>query len=576
MENKKKSQFLPPLASRDGLDYPPPGEWKRSVSLNKLAVLAKNLDTSKAKDRPDKLHSIPTPWARLLLFESALYDKEHPAHTEVVSQWRAMLALLGLADVLDLANRLDCPAFNLSKEPAADIRNAFMTLRPKHKMPDPANPGSVIDTESGKWETFNFITLDGVVVGATSPRTIVFTGIRAQCPAGLPEAFRSAEGLLTDPTEFYRANDATLLSILWQWVDQFERAVEADQSLARYLGHRPSDRGAQPILRHGLLIRALSDWRDSFKADAVPMRIRISLKARLSKPFDFIKPVAPDPELFVKSDLFLKGHKDVIVCFRPENNSMLFDQNEAPVTDQPIRIYGLHQTRAGQPLPRNVQALVGNKVRVIEDPAALLEDSLIEVDITQDAALVLSYDKRQFLVPLRRETLDLLSEAAVRELVSSMSLKSADQNTIALEMQVPLESGGVIRVYKEYSEDKAVIAGLNTQGLIRWPDFVCKEGPDGHSPFRHYFYYTSDISLNKQVTFTPLLQTPLIREIDKAGLKRKWYMSEGPLSVFSGSVNGRQGLLLLRYTRVVEPPELRRLLADATHADLGAADAYAS
>ena len=67
----KKSKFLPPLWTRDGLNYPNLGSWIRNVSFNKLAILARNLDTSKSKDSPDKLHSVPTPWARLLLFDQA-------------------------------------------------------------------------------------------------------------------------------------------------------------------------------------------------------------------------------------------------------------------------------------------------------------------------------------------------------------------------------------------------------------------------------------------------------------------------------------------------------------------------
>ncbi len=83
-------KFLSPLITRDGLNYEKPGQWKRDVGLNKLETLARNLDTSRSKNHPDKLYSVPTPWARLLLFESALYDKDHPAHLEVRNEWRGM------------------------------------------------------------------------------------------------------------------------------------------------------------------------------------------------------------------------------------------------------------------------------------------------------------------------------------------------------------------------------------------------------------------------------------------------------------------------------------------------------
>src|SRR5436309_850049 len=101
-----KSKFLPPIITRDGLNYPTPGAWIRNVSFNKLATLAKNLDTSKSRTNTDKLHSVPTPWARLLLFETALFERDHPAHEEVRAQWRGLLGLIGLANILGLQDQI--------------------------------------------------------------------------------------------------------------------------------------------------------------------------------------------------------------------------------------------------------------------------------------------------------------------------------------------------------------------------------------------------------------------------------------------------------------------------------------
>src|SRR5437667_35494 len=180
---EKKSKFLSPLITRDGLNYPKPGTWMRNVSFNKLATLAKNLDTSKSKNYPDKLRSVPTPWARLLLFESALFNKEHPAHEEIRDQWRGLLGLLGLADVLGLGSKLTVRPFDLDAEPNGDLKGAFLTLRPK---PISGRGG---DSEKNKWNNLSLILFDGAVLGATSPRTLVFTGIAHRCPSIIP--FRS-------------------------------------------------------------------------------------------------------------------------------------------------------------------------------------------------------------------------------------------------------------------------------------------------------------------------------------------------------------------------------------------------
>ena len=173
------SKFLSPLSTRDGLKYPTPGSWY-DAGFNKLATLAKNLDTSKSKNHPDKLYSVPSPWARLLLFESALYDPNHPGHLEVRNQWRGLLGFLGLADVLGLAGQLAVRSFNLTNEPAGNLKRAFALLSPQH-----INEAGV-DQEEGKWDKFGLIYLDDLLLGATSPRTLVFTGLQHKCPSTIP------------------------------------------------------------------------------------------------------------------------------------------------------------------------------------------------------------------------------------------------------------------------------------------------------------------------------------------------------------------------------------------------------
>src|SRR5690606_5342198 len=51
---------------------------------------------------PERLKSVPSPWARLLLFEQALYSELHPVHHKIVSEWRGLLGVVALDQYLKL------------------------------------------------------------------------------------------------------------------------------------------------------------------------------------------------------------------------------------------------------------------------------------------------------------------------------------------------------------------------------------------------------------------------------------------------------------------------------------------
>lgn len=553
----KKYKFFSPLLTHDGLQPSDAGAWMRGASFNKLATLAKNLDTSKSKDHPDKLHSVPNPWARLLLFESALFDSKHPAHTQVRNQWRGLLGLIGLADVLGLADKLHVQPFNILEEPRSDLQAAFLTLRPQ---PSPE------DKEEDKWDNFNLIYLDGSLLGATSPRSLVFTGISHQCSPIIP--FRSAQGRLTDPAGYYKKNDPDHLSVLLQWLRNLINAVEGDKELAEWLGKRPSDPNAQPVARHVELLTALRNWEEEIGRPPGGVEIRMAGFSRFPWPYDFIKHtewtnIAKD------SDLFLRNRTDMIVAFDPNRNSVLLDQHDRPVTGQPIRIYGGHKVAANQPPPSRFDFLPSG-VNVLADPATLFEDTLIEVQILdRNIVRCLSLENKSYLLPFRPKIVDYFNEAELTDLAGNTQISRVDGLTIRVEMSIPLVKGRKIKVHREYKLDQEIITNDKTdhptQELAMWPDFVCN-GTDakGQPYFEHYFYHMHDVKGPGlvQVEFTPLAEKDEKELIDSKELitrdipvkGRRWYMSKTPLRGFIGSVNDKHGLLLIHHTLEKQPP----------------------
>jgi len=543
MENKSK--FLSPLWTSDDLTYASAGSWSRNTSFNKLATLAKNLDTSKVTNYPDKLRSVPTPWARLLLFESALYDKDHPAHREIRDQWRGLLGVLGLADVLGLGSKLSIRSFDLADEATSEIKDAFLTLRPRR-----ASIGG--DPEKGKWDSFSLIVFDGDVLGATSPRTLVFTGIAHRCPSLIP--FRSEHDRLGDPADYFRQHSPEFLSVLQQWLEDLMSRVGGDDDFGRWLGQAPTDRNAQQVSRQHQLLDALSEWRTDIGDVSSKVSILPREASRLPKPYDIIKHIEK-AGTSADSDLFLRGHTDIIVGFHPKakDASILVDAHGNLVNGQAIRIFGGFQVAVGKSLPDSFDFLPSN-IRVIQDPAELFADALIETQIFDpNAVICLALDKKNYLLPFRKKVIEYFTESELTDLARTTQIRQINSSTIRVEIEIPLVKRRSVRVHKDYHADQNIVTNDNldhpTQELAMWPDFVCPgQDENGKAFFEHYFYYTSDRKRAGwiQVEFTPLEETPF-REISEKGMR--WYMRSTPLQGFIGSVGDQSGLLLINHTR---------------------------
>src|SRR5258708_14894823 len=67
-----------------------------------LDKLSKGLKVDKVET---EINSIPDMWARPMLFEMALFDREHVLHERILGEWRGLLAMVALKEVAKL-NRL--------------------------------------------------------------------------------------------------------------------------------------------------------------------------------------------------------------------------------------------------------------------------------------------------------------------------------------------------------------------------------------------------------------------------------------------------------------------------------------
>ena len=143
------------------------GRWEERDAAE-LERISEGLDVADTRLASAEVDSIPSMWARPLLFEMALYDKRHPMHKRVWGEWRGLLAMLALKEWCDFPLTTEQIEITGTKNPpgANDFLKALQKLIPK-------------DTLDGKttWETLNIILFDGNPIGITSPTTLVCTSV---------------------------------------------------------------------------------------------------------------------------------------------------------------------------------------------------------------------------------------------------------------------------------------------------------------------------------------------------------------------------------------------------------------
>jgi hypothetical protein len=165
--------YLPKMKSGTEGTFPKPANvrvWDERPRTH-LEMLASSIEIPPAQRR---IHSIPDPWARAILFDRALYDPAHTLHDMVVGEWRGMLALLGLRERRSF-NGLSAAEVNLYNPPGGTFSAVVSQLRP--------GDNDLISAETGwdklyvfRWQRQPFAQTRPRAFAFSSPTTLVCTG----------------------------------------------------------------------------------------------------------------------------------------------------------------------------------------------------------------------------------------------------------------------------------------------------------------------------------------------------------------------------------------------------------------
>lgn len=513
--NTPPPQYLPDLEPGASTINPNEREWTRLASAGKLKDFAAVLRVPKSTTRADRIKSVPTPWARALLFDHALFDARHPAHSEVTSEWRGLLGLLALGV------RIGAPLHPkpIKLDATTDgLRGDLAQMLPKD--------------EAELWNPVVLLLLGDEVVGASSPRTLVFPGIRQRSLRGVP--FQK-DARLVDPVPFYdEAGDLETVAHLRGWLDSAIRGLKTGDDLAAYTG-----------LRSDKILTALEQWQESFPVLASPT-YQIAHNSPVvaafptihtaTKVFRNLHPLEPTPGDGQTSDLQL----------------VRTDENRASVVVQPGKL-GTLQAR-GQlysgpvklPGGQARQALDGKFSNSIEnrqlgekvlDISSLFCDRLIEVqEVQKGHAFALELRGRSILIPFRPEITALLEPD---EIMSGLQVTGDLSEEVIVSLRLAVQQGREVVFSRKYRGDKDVLRS-DTGDLAVWPNFVTEPPQD----WQHYFYVYQQGSATSTMRFEPIVDV-LDKHSDSG--TRWWGATSTPPLVWRGYLTDHdaEGLLLL-------------------------------
>ncbi|MEB3242352.1 MAG: hypothetical protein VKO44_01815 [Cyanobacteriota bacterium] len=171
------------------------GEWQIR-DQRKLGTIADSLVYEVASSR---VNSLPSPWSRALQFEQAVVNSRYPTREELLSELLGCFAAVGLWEMFGL--KLEAQRVALTEhigtqdEAVGPFARSLFGARPSgetalYSHPDGSNP----------WEVVHVLQVDDVVIGFTSPATLLCPAVHL--PRPLPGMKWTAGGRFSKPNAF--------------------------------------------------------------------------------------------------------------------------------------------------------------------------------------------------------------------------------------------------------------------------------------------------------------------------------------------------------------------------------------
>ena len=219
--------LLPKLKENSAVTPDKISTWENET-YDFLDSLIKSLAVSGDIKEIGTIDSIPDVWARPLLFEMALFDKQNTnerqfiqgLHERVVNEWRCLMAMLALNDIKHLNLKVEEVQIT-GGENAGSIERILKELAPNKAIsPDTA------------WETIYIIFYQGIPLAMTSPTTLVASAsdYTTRFQGRLPQPWSSNGVFLTDPVPYLMNSD---LEALYSWLNKLRSNLNAHPQIVK-------------------------------------------------------------------------------------------------------------------------------------------------------------------------------------------------------------------------------------------------------------------------------------------------------------------------------------------------------
>jgi hypothetical protein len=503
------------------------GSWTaHGGGLSTLAKYAKAIDVPDSKTAPERFKSIPSPWARLLLFEQALFSKDHPAHKQILGEWRGILGCLAFNGYLPLGVTIN----EVQLDQGDDVIASLRRMAP--------------DEGDGRWNRLALIYVGGRLIGGTSAHTLVFTGIR---PVESAIPFQHQDRLI-DPGAYYEAqDDRDTLTLLAQWQESTLaelRSTEGRNALSRFLGKQPSAQGVGAVSRADKIIELLDGWYEETRArltrmgGARPLNWEMTSSAFANRiaEGDLAEPVLKrlrsikprdGEELSQRNDLrMLEGSLTLL----PGSTGRILREDGAEYNGILVVGRGFSCAVADG---RITVPLTGEHVgsSSVMNLAEFFEPRLIRVaEVNERYAIALRGGGGRYLLPIRKEILKHLS---AEQLARYVAMEGDEERGFTVRLRIPLQRELAVEWKGQY-HTADVEKTYTSPSIAIWPDF--------RSPlWSHHFFFVRPEALERNLDLRPVDE--LTSEYTDTGGDR-WGETEQPITAWEGVAGRERGLLL--------------------------------
>ena len=476
------------------------GRWHTDRSL--ITNYPEQMDLGKDEVDARDIFAVPDVWARPLLFFDALTDVRHPAHRAVVGEWRGLLATVCLADTY-FPRSIAVRTHDLVHEGA---------------QPDPAPIAQVCEHSkpADSWSWISLIYLDDIMVGATSPWSLVFTPPDYQLPSKVfwrndAQMYRDPAKLLDDPET--RSRLAAWIGDLSKTVQNLEIPEDRLESLDREVNAFQRD-VSQTLLS------------TSTGKLAIPIAPSLNLSSIAHQE-------GTESDFLLDEAYFRKGclEKDVLFLDRDgwSSGSWL-----AP---------GISSSKYQFPSgPRGHEVVPGVLERNWIDPvASFFVDRIVRTrkrrSTSEETRLgVLNSNGRRYLLPVRT---DIFSYLDAKTVANNLTIEEVAGGRVRVELSLPSSSGRTLRFRKEYGVSEQIV-DFTERTVLLWPN-VRLPG------WNHYYlYYVNGGNWECQpYSWQMRGNTPNPKEVKDDEFSCTYYRADDSLEAVTFSSNGEYlGLII--------------------------------